>query len=279
MIKDIFSKVLCDNFSGSGQILRSVQQSLLQLAQAEENPDLKALLVQLEKLEHHFPHFALLFHFLNELKMFVVNNPETKGRQLEEFVRQYQLRWENAQQQASENLLKNLSFSGKNILLHSNSSALHNLFETMAARKIFPVVWQTVSSPANEGIVQAEFLKGIGFDIHLFHEDAVSKFISNIDFAVFGADLLWDDSFMNKSGTFPLALLFSHFYKPVYVLAESRKKIHISEIGGERLRDFLDEQPKPAEEITEKSGSGLHVHNEYFEVVPLSLVNQVFMEK
>lgn len=279
MIRDIFSEVLHDNLSGSGQILFLVQQSLLQFGQTEENPEPTALLKQLEKLEQHFPHFALLFHFLNELKTFVVKNPSAKGSQLEEFVRQYRNRWQNAQQRASENLSRNLSLSGKNILLHSNSSAIHNLFQVMADRKMFPTVWQTVSSPANEGLKQANFLKNLGFDVHVFHEDAVSKFITNIDLAIFGADLLWDDAFLNKVGTLPLTLLFRHFHKPVYVLAESRKRIDTSEISEERFRYFLDEQPKPAEEITENPVPGLHVHNYYFEAVPMSLVDRGFVEE
>ncbi len=278
MIRNIFGKILEDNLSGSGQILFRVQQSLLQFGQTEENPEPTALLKQLEKLEQHFPHFALLFHFLNELKAFVAKNSSVKGRLLEEFVRQYRSRWENTQQKASENLLRNISLSGKNILLHSNSSAIHNLFRIMADRKMFSTVWQTVSSPANEGLKQAEFLKSLGFDVHVFHEDAASKFISNIDLAIFGADLLWDDAFLNKVGTLPLALIFRHFHKPAYVLAESRKKIDISEISEKRLRYFFDEQPKPVEEITEKPVPGLYVHNYYFEAVPLSFVKRNFVE-
>ncbi len=276
MTRDIFAKVLKDNLSGSGQILFLIQQSLLQFIRTEENPEPTALL---KKLEQRFPHFALLFHFLNELKAFFVKNPSAKGRQLEEFIIQYRNRWGNTQQKASENLLRNLSLSGKNILLHSNSSAIHNLFRVMADRKIFTTVWQTVSSPANEGLKQAEFLKSLEFDVHVFHEDAVSKFMTNIDFAIFGADLLWDDSFLNKVGTLPLALIFRHFQKPVYVLAESRKKIDTSAISEKRLRQFLDEQPKPEEEITENPVPGIQVHNYYFEAVPLSLVDRVFIEE
>ncbi|GMT45051.1 MAG: translation initiation factor IF-2 [bacterium] len=279
MIRNIFAKVLKDNLSGSGQVLFRVQQSLLQFVRTEGNPEPTVLLRQLEKLEQHFPHFALLFHFLDGLKTFVMKNPSAKGWQLEEFVRQYRNRWENTRQKASENLLRNLSLSGKNVLLHSNSSAIHNLFQIMADRKIFPTVWQTVSSPANEGLIQADFLKSMGFDIHVFHEDAASKFITNINLAIFGADLLWDDSFLNKVGTFPLALIFRHFHKPVYVLAESRKKIDTLAISEERLRHFLDEQPKPEKEIMDNPVPGLPIHNYYFEAVPMSLVDRVFVDK
>ncbi len=279
MVKDIFSGVLHDNLSGSGQILFRVQQELLAFCRADESYEISPFLKQLERLEQHFPHFALLYHFVNKLKLFVEENHPLKGHKLAAFVSQYQRNWKYSQQKASENFLKNLSPSGKNILVHSNSSAIQNLFGVMADRKIFPAVWQTVSSPADEGIIQAEFLKNHGFDVHVFHEDAVSKFMVNIDFAVFGADLLWDNAFLNKTGTLPLALIFRHFHKPVYVLAENRKKIDTTKITPKRLQRFLREQPKPVEEIMKKDVVGVHAHNYYFETVPLSLVKQVFTEE
>ncbi len=238
-----------------------------------------ALLEQLAEPEQHFPQFALLFHFLSELKAFIIKNPSVTGNLLEKFVLHYRNRWENTQQKASENLLANLSLSGKAILLHSNSSAIHNLFRLMAKRKISPTIWQTVSSPANEGLKQAEILKELKFDVHVFHEDATSKFITNIDLALFGADLLWDYAFLNKTGTLPLTLLFRHFQKPVYVLAESRKKINTAAISEKRPGSFPDEQPKPAEEIMENPLPELHVHNYYFEKIPLSLIKQIFTEE
>ncbi len=279
MIKDIFSEVLRDNFSGSGQVLLRVQQALVRFGQEKQNPDLSALLTQLERLERHFPHFALLFHFLGEIKTFLERNPHAKGRQVEGFVRQYQSGWENVQQRAAENLLRKLSLSGKNILLHSNSSAIHSLFHVMAAKGITATVWQTVSSPADEGLIQAAFLKGLGFDVHVFHEDAVSHFVPPIDLAIFGADLLWEKFFLNKIGTLPLALALGHFHKPVYVLAESRKRIDNQDLSRERLRLFIEEPPKPAKELAENPVPELQLHNYYFEKIPLSLTKGVFMEE
>lgn len=279
MIRNIFADVLKDNFSGSGQILFRVQQSVLQYIRTEKNFKPDVLLKQLEEVEQHFPQFALLFHFTNELKMFSKENTFAKRRLWEEFVILYQKQWEKAQQKASKNLLENLSLSGKSILLHSNSSAIHNLFQLLAKRKTFPTVWQTMSSPANEGLKQAEVLRKLGFQVHIFHEDATSKFIKNMDMALFGADLIWDDAFLNKVGTFPLALLFQYFHKPVYVLAESRKKINRSEIDEKRFQQFIDEKPKPAKEISENISPELLVHNYYFETIPLTLIERCFYEK
>jgi len=278
MKQNLFEEIFKDNFSGSGNILSKVQKELLSLQQ-EEKFETNIFFKQLDKLENHFPQFALLFHFLNALRNFLEKEEVTDAQHLTGFIRQYQSQWENTQQKASENLLNTLPLTDKNILLHSNSSAIHNLFQEMAVRNIFPTVWQTVSSPANEGLKQAEILKNRGFQVHVLHEDVISKFIDHIDLAIFGADLLWDKAFLNKTGTLPLSLVFQHFHKPVYILAESRKHPDKTKIKKERFLQFLHEQPKPAGEIYPQPAAGITVHNYYFETIPLSLVTRVFLEK
>ena len=273
-----FDNILQDNFSGSGKILFRVQETLLSLPSGKP-VGVSALQKQLSRLESRFPHFAVLFHFTGALKTFLTRHPSPTGSTLAQFTEQYRARWEKAQAAAAENFLQSIPLSGKSILLHSNSSALHTLFGMLAHRKIRPVVWQTVSSPVNEGVLQAGFLQKSGFQVNVLHEDAVSRFVEQIDMALFGADMVWDTGFLNKAGTFPLALVFRHFGKPVYVLAESRKVIDRQKIGAHRFRRFLQENPKPAEELAPGAPGGVSVHNFYFEAVPLELTNRVFTEK
>ena len=120
-MKQIFEKVLKDNLSGSGEILLQVQQVLLALEQPAQKIEVTTLLKQLNELEDKFPHFALLFHFLQALRAFIAEDVFTEVSQLTGFVRKYQLLWENVQQKASENLLRSISFSGKNILNNSKA--------------------------------------------------------------------------------------------------------------------------------------------------------------
>jgi translation initiation factor 2B subunit (eIF-2B alpha/beta/delta family) len=278
MYQNLFEKILQDNTSGSGTILEKTEQAILSLS-GEKTVNMPELLRQLENLENRFPHFALLFHFLNALRDFAGNKTELPGKELFAHISQYRKKWGKAVQKAAENFLKDHSPDGKNILLHSHSSAIRGLFGLLAAKKIWPVVWQTVSSPVNEGLLQASFLKQAGFQVHLLHEDAVSRFIDRIDMAVFGADLIWEEGFLNKAGTFPLALLMKYFGKPVYVLAESRKIIKRQKVSPERFQRFLHEEPKPAGELFSPPQENLTVHNYYFEVVPVKLINRIFTEK
>ena len=105
--------------------------------------------------------------------------------------------------------------------------------------------------------------------MHLFHEDAISHFITNIDMAIFGSDLISSDFFINKTGTFLLSLFLNHFGKPIYILAEKRK-IEIE-------KTTFNETAKNPAEIME-SPQGIQVHNYYFEKIPLWPVSKVFTE-
>ena len=278
MEQNLFSGVMQDNFSGSGSIVEQVQQALLSV-DARQKTEVPRLMEQLGRLEDHFPHFALLFHFLNDLRGFLKPKEEVSGMQLAGFVRGYQKRWEDTQQKASENFLRHVSLAGKGILLHSNSSAIQNLFRLLASQNIRPRVYQTVSSPVNEGLKQAEKLQRMGFPVTVFHEDAVSLFIHRVDMLILGADLVWEEAFLNKTGSFPLALVFGHFGKPVYVLAEKRKIISREKTEASRFQRFIEKKPGPPQEIFPYAVDGIDVYNYYFESIPLTRISRIFTEE
>lgn len=268
--RDIFN----DRVSGSGSILKKLEDELLTLGSLQPTIPVPELISDLEKLKNVFPQFALFHHFITVLLDYLSSRELLSGDQLTEFIQTYRQKWKGSQSQAAEQLLREVSFQNKNVLLHSNSSAIHCLFDKHSERNEKPVLWQTLSSPANEGKIQAEILNSKGYDVHLFHEDALSKFIHQIDFAILGADFISDTFFINKSGSFPLSLILQHFQKPVYVLAEKRKYLSEKESAEFNL---LKELPKPSDEIAQTS-QNIKIHNFYFEAIPLTLIKKVFTE-
>ncbi len=272
----MFTDILTDNISGSGNILRQLEDELLQLGKTQKTIDAKMLFAGIDNLLEQFPHFALLWHFSNTTKRFFAKTNIIKGEKLVDFVNNYRHLWTGAQQQAAQKFIETINLNKKNILLHSNSSAVQQVFYLLQ-RQHRPVVWQTLSSPANEGAIQATAIKKMGFEVHLIHEDAISLFVKDIDFALFGADLLFGDRFMNKTGTFALCLMMVHFNKPVYVLAEKRKRIDVLKTDNGIIEKLISESPKPDGELTENFREGIRVHNFYFELIPLSFINKVFL--
>ncbi len=270
----LLNSILNDNFSGSSMVLFKTQEVLLLMGQSDEEIDTSELLKDFSHLKRQFPIFAVLHHFINEMEFFIQQMGEIDGDELVRRIENYREQWHDAQRKASEKMLTGLSFDRKNILLHSNSSALQSLFAELAKRKVFPTIWQTVSAPVNEGLLQAKIMKRLGFKVNLFHEVAISKFVKKLDFALFGADVVTDDFFMNKVGTYPISLMMKQENKPVFVLSENRKHRTGEEL---ELMELLKETPKPTIEIT-NDPNGFTVHNYYFDATPLSLIKQVFTE-
>lgn len=270
----IFSHIWGDNLSGSGSILHQVQSALIKVGEEHKNIDGNDLLLQMEELKAHFPFFGLLRHFMNDLSRVIKPERSIEGRLLCDFVKNYKNKWSKAQEKAGDCMINSLEFDGKQILVHSNSSAIHTLFAQLQKQDIFPVLWQTYASPAGEGKVQAKTLSRLGFETHLIHENALNLFIKKMDMVIFGADMLTENYFVNKAGTFPITLLFAYYKKPVYVLAEQRKKFRLQDIP-----DLSMEKEKPASELLPEQIKNIRVHNLYFENTPLSLVNRVFLDE
>ncbi len=79
------------------------------------------------------------------------------------------------------------------------------------------------SSPAREGIDTARYLKGRAVEVSIFPDSAIGYAVKACDIIVVGADALYSDGFVNKTGTLPLALTAKYLSKPFYVAAPSYK--------------------------------------------------------
>ncbi len=273
----IFDQVLNDNTSGSGDIVIQVQETLLDQMKSNRLISLQDLHSGFQQLRSRFPQFGILIHFLKSFDEAFRGKLEIKYPELRSFITGYRGRWANVQQNVIKQFCDEVDLAGKTVLLHSNSSTIHHLFEQTVVQIQAPSVYQTLSSPANEGLIQAKALSKMGFNVRLFHEDALSKYISYIDLAILGADLILDDLFLNKIGSFPIALLCQYFGKPVYVIADRRKKFTANDFSAGELALINNEQMKPLYEITNENPEGIQVLNEYFEFTTLNLVEKLFL--
>jgi translation initiation factor 2B subunit (eIF-2B alpha/beta/delta family) len=271
---ELFKQIKQDNTSGSGAILNSVQQELLQFLSSEKMIRTEEFRQFLQDLLDQFSRFGLLIHFIEDLEKNLEHDENVNSQKIKVFIKHYKEKWKNAQDKASLRMIKEVDLDRKQVLLHSHSSAIINLFSHLVQKKLKPVIRQTWSSPAGEGIIQAETLNNMGFETHLFHEDAVGNFIEYIDLVIFGADLIVKDKFLNKAGTYPLAILFHHHLKPVYVIAEPRKVFHVKP---EERPEFFTEKEKSTAELYQGKSS-LRVKNYYFDFTPLSLVRKLILE-
>jgi translation initiation factor 2B subunit (eIF-2B alpha/beta/delta family) len=269
-----FQNTLKDNKSGSSTITGKIIKDFDHWF--SENPLVsKNDLLQVSKsIFNVFPNFAILFHFLNQLLLFVETLPEEiPADKLQGFLSDYRSEWKNTTKKAAQNFLEEINIKTSNILLHSNSSAVLEIFKETDKKECN--IWQTVSSPANEGILQAENLSSLGFKVNLIHENEIWLFEKMFDMVILGTDLITNEFFINKTGSRSIGLL----KKPLYLISESRKVINEEVITPKLFKMLTSEKCKPSEELYNGKDERIKVYNLYFEQTPLDVVKGIITEK
>ncbi|MDY0343417.1 MAG: hypothetical protein RBR28_07580 [Lentimicrobium sp.] len=273
-------EIISDNYSGSAALLDKIIRSIqTYINQQEIDPDY--LRENLNSITTHFPDLAVIHHFLQQF-LNLLEDIEQRGADrnhmavsIEVFVKNYISEWKDSMGQAAERMTRMVKFQHKKVLLHSNSSSIHVLFEHLAIHNVFPSIYQTMSGPVFEGKLQARALSDLGCKVRFINEAAVGRFIDEIDFAVVGADNVFTDGFTNKIGTYPIALVCREAVKPFYVICDSRKRSPIDFIS--RINPIF-EPGKPSEELWENAPKAITPENYYFEFTPRKLVNAFFFD-
>lgn len=155
---------------------------------------------------------------------------------------------------------------GACILTHSRSSQVVALFTLLARRRHPFSVICTQSSPGNEGFVLARELDTLGVEVSVITDAQMGLFAGRADLALCGCDSwLADGHFVNKSGTYLLALAARDRGKPLWVLADSFK-------DSPATSTTMTLEEMPPEEIGAPAGAHITTRNIYFESVPVHLV-------
>lgn len=157
------------------------------------------------------------------------------------------------------------------VLVHSSSRIVESILtEAHRMKRRFRVIC-TESRPLNEGSRMAYRLAKGGIKTKLIPDADMTRAMMEANFVLTGTDRITETTFINKTGTHALAILARHLDKPLYVAGET-DKILLKRTYPVR---FLQSAGK---EITDKKHSNLSVSNLYFEEIPLSLVEKVFLE-
>lgn len=269
--------VIQDKHSGSVAILQRLIQAITSYLNQEEDSvkSLNEIQDRMPTMTGSLAHFAVVNHFLSELKYAITQykNDPIETNKLIDFVITYDETWKNANTSVAEMAFRNIDCQGKTILLHSNSSTIVSFFQKLKNEGIEVFAVQTESRPENEGRQQAEEIAGLGYEVTFVVDAAAPCMLNQVDLMIVGADQIHPNYFVNKIGTYPLALACKERKIPVYVLADSRK------ISG------LNADPEPMYTIR-KSGSEIWkpTHrkiqpvNFYFETIPSALVHSFVTE-
>ena len=110
-----------------------------------------------------------------------------------------------------------------------------------------------------------------GVKVTIVADSQAGSIMDNMNIVLLGADRLYEDGFVNKSGTLAVCLLAKHFNVPVYLAVETIKILKESE------RSIKPVERDPAEVY--KGNKNIDVYNSYYEKIPLKLVDKVICEE
>ena len=261
-IIDQLALLRTDNKSGALELLEKLldvlERTLTRTSLDEGGMD--ALLSSIRQIGRDHDQLTIMHHFIDLL-------PSAVSRtELLALVKDYRKTWAHVDEDIASEFLEKVDLNDKIVLLHSNSQTVTRLFQQAKKRNISCSIIQTESRPVLEGRRQASKIAALGFPVILIADAAITRYLPRIDIAVLGADRLGNDHFVNKIGSYSIALACQEELKPVYVLADERKKSNRS----------IREEMKPGSELWSKAKEGVEVENYYFESTPAHLVTAFF---
>ena len=269
--KNIFTNVFSDNTSGSATLLQKIKELAADyLNQAD--PDSIRLQKDLTEAAHQLKDFAIIIHFIYYFVNELGKNKEKN--KLLEFIKNYSDQWSAGT--AIKQFSEEIPLQNKTVLIHSNSRTIQEILLNYRGPIDGLYLVQTYSSPAGEGLAQAEALSENGFNVTLIHENNAWNHAGNIAVYLFGADRIEEERFLNKAGTAQLCLMARHFNQPAYVVADARKKAmkDFYTFLGIPYPESIDE--KAPQELSGKTKRKFEVNNQYFEWIPNHLITKFY---
>ena len=277
-LRKSIEKLLSDNTSGSGELLHSLIQSLNQLAsrRGKDVPiDAGIIREQLLRIQEEKPVFLVLQHFTGRFLEETGKNRALTAENISRFLSDYTTRWSNVTESIWNRLQQVADLSGRTVLLHSNSSTIYGIFREAAAHSIPIKIIQTESRPVMEGRLQASRLAELGFNVTLITDAGISRHMEQADLSILGADAVYPQQFINKTGSRSIALACREYGKPCLVVCDSRK-LWLNQEAGTGIDDF--DIPAPACELWDDPPGKLNIENFYFEQIPNLLVSRFVFE-
>ena len=157
------------------------------------------------------------------------------------------------------------------ILTISYSSHLMEIFKQAVKLRRKFTVYCMESRPSFEGRAFAEELGSFGISAQIITDAAAGQIMKEINMVLTGADRVFEDGFINKTGSLPLAVLTKTFKIPYYIALETDKILQ----EYEQAVRFYPENPL---EVYPGKKKNVSVLNVYFDSVPLEYVSKVVCE-
>ncbi|HBF88690.1 MAG TPA: hypothetical protein DDX39_08615 [Bacteroidales bacterium] len=275
--------IVSNNHAGSVQLIDDLVVACEDFLHHNHENDInvinRIIIDQLLNVANKHIQLVALYKFINEILFVIENEPNSKLPILN-FLTSYKEKWNESLNQIFDNITSMASLNNKTLLLHSSSTSIKYFLKRIAENNILLTIYQTVSHPAKEGIVQAKCLSEYGHKVVLIEDAGIGKIIDKIDLVLLGADAVLGDTFINKIGTSYLCHASYKSKLPVFVIADTRKYIPNTEHTSSYIKTLLNETLKSEKEIfSDDNYENISVQNYYYEEIPSKLVSVYINEE
>lgn len=159
------------------------------------------------------------------------------------------------------------------LILFSNSSTVAKLALSAHLQFGWPRrVYCGEGRPVMEGLVLAQKLTMAGLDVTLFTDAALMSRVVEADSVWVGGDSLSHEGLVNKVGSRALAMLCRFQMTPFVSMIGTDKFL------ARAMMPYFGFLPQNPREIGGDESDTLNVHNEYYETIPLDLVDLILTE-
>jgi len=268
-----------DNYSGSAELLDQYIELILywiEKGDLQSTKDRAFLMDHVRKLQETHKTLFVLVHFYNQIIHVISEEKEEWSRILLGFLREYKIVWSGVNSKLATQAISVIDMSQKTILTHSQSSAVKEVFHQFSGNRKKVKIIQTESRPILEGRLQASYLSRLNYEVMLVPDFGFARHLNKINMILLGADSVYRDYFVNKSGSYNICLAGKNAGIPIYVLADSRK--FWSSLPPARQEIDYMEENKPGEEVWEDPPDGIKVENFYFEKTPSDWIDGFITE-
>jgi translation initiation factor 2B subunit (eIF-2B alpha/beta/delta family) len=159
------------------------------------------------------------------------------------------------------------------VLTYSNSTTVTAVLHHARAEGHLDRVFLSEARPAYDGRPLARSLAEVGVEIAYSTDMGLFAKLREVDLVVLGADAVFPLYFLNKIGTHALAELAQVRNVPCFALCTANKFLPTAATGLLRISKHS------GDEVWSTPAPGVRVHNDYFEEIPLSLLDGVVSDQ
>ena len=278
--REDLKKFESDNSTGSAELLEQYIELLLYWIDRgglETPKDKSFLMDQIKRLQDRHKSLFVLLHFTFRVIPLLNASGEDWIRAMAAFLNEYRENWTGVNIRLAMQAGGAIDLHQKLVLCHSQSSAVKEVFDAYKGNRKKVRIIQTESRPILEGRIQAVTLSKLGYEVKLVSDSGFARHLDRINTILLGADAIFREHFVNKSGSYNICLAAKNAGIPVYVLADSRK--FWFSLPPEHRETQYTENKKPGAELWKEAPPGLDIENYYFEKVPVNWVDGFITEK